>query len=137
MKRLKKPKAFTIDRAKWWRGKGPDDSRLWTDRNCGCCLGHYAIACGIDQNRLVGIAYPSVLANADALGGRVRIPGMTTPHRLYMNWTTNSQRAIDLANANDDPGSDATRERRIRAGFRKIGVRVRFVGKGNPAEAAQ
>jgi hypothetical protein len=53
-----KVKEFTIDRAKWYRGKGPKESCLLNDEGQMCCLGFFAKACGIEDDKIQGKACP-------------------------------------------------------------------------------
>lgn len=45
---------FTIKRSEWFRGKGPDDSKLLDDNGKRCCWGFVANQCGIPDEQLKG-----------------------------------------------------------------------------------
>lgn len=125
MVKLTKPKSFTIDRAKWLRGIGSIESALWR-ADCGCCLGHYGVACGIKPDTMRGHGGPRDLYTDK----RIQMPDMLDHNHL------NARMTFTLMSTNDDQGLSAKeRERRIKAGFREIGVRVTFTGKGNPSKA--
>ena len=59
---MSKKKSFTINRKKWLRGEGDDDSRLLrsTD-NKMCCLGFLGKACGISSACLSGRGMPNTI----------------------------------------------------------------------------
>lgn len=54
----------TIDRSRWYRGQGSEDSRLVTgeERKC-CCLGFYCLALGFTEAELIDVSLPSKLYN--------------------------------------------------------------------------
>lgn len=56
---VKDVKSFVVDRSKWLRGEGFDDSCLLTTGNRMCCLGFYAEACGLDRKTIRNIQSPS------------------------------------------------------------------------------
>lgn len=51
---------FIIERSKWLRGEGMDDSALMRARDgkC-CCLGLIALQCGIEAEEIKGVQSPS------------------------------------------------------------------------------
>lgn len=124
---------LVIDRARWFRGKGADDSRLL--RSCDgrmCCLGIYLEACGVPSDALENTPYPSTY--------RLRpfIPAEAQWLLARDSRNPTSSDAIDLATTNDRTSIKArTREERIRAMFAKHDVEVVFVGgRSGPEKTA-
>src|ERR1700722_8114543 len=56
-------KSFIVDRKRWYRGKGQDDSWLLNRNNKMCCLGFYAEACGVDHKSMRDIPSPEGVAH--------------------------------------------------------------------------
>lgn len=118
-----KIKEFTIDRAKWYRGKGPITSRLLTDDGKMCCLGFFAKACGIADVDIINRSTPSVVKLQTSedwkkvlLDGNGMSDGMSfTAHNLMM--TNDYMRS-----------SDQDREKKIITEFAYHGITVKFVG---------
>lgn len=56
---------LTIDRTKWLRGEGGEESFLLrgSDKKM-CCLGFYGLACGISENMLLNNRNPYALKKA-------------------------------------------------------------------------
>lgn len=106
-----------IDREKWLRGEGPDDSFLLRrDDKKMCCLGFYALACGLDQIDICQTREPAnivglLVGKADWLlkldGGKIE----------------NSDSAKELMRINDADGD----EKLIAQRFAENGVEVEFI----------
>lgn len=115
MRKLKYPKTLRIDRKRWLVGATatPDwqASALLLGRRM-CCLGFYARACGMQAADL------DHWANLSDLGED--FPRLARP-------ASNTRLAKRLMAANDNPWlSFREREKRIAAGFAKLGVTVIF-----------
>lgn len=115
---LKKPESFQIDRRSWYRGNGSCRSRLLTFEGKRCCIGFYASACGVSDDRMKDVATPLSLMCAT----QIALPGMldTEKHTSIV--------ASRLLGENDFSGHfDTKREARIKELFASIGVTVHFV----------
>lgn len=115
---------FTIDRARWWRGRGFIDSRLVrAEDGRRCCLGFYSLACGYTEKELEGISSPSILFKC-----------IDISKNLFHNTIYNAEERCDteitkeLIRANDYRHiDDVTRENTIAALFKEAGIDVEFV----------
>lgn len=114
-------KEFTIVRSKWYRGKGGAYSKLQLDASMGddggkrCCLGFFALACGLDEAAIIGVEEPH------------RIPGFESANSMLPKWLRGNAE-IDLINTNDNLYiSEREREAHITKKFLKRGVKVNFV----------
>lgn len=118
-----KIKEFTIDRAKWYRGKGPITSRLLTDDGKMCCLGFFAKACGIADVDIINRSVPAVvkLEKIPEDWGRVLLDGNSVDGSSFTTHT--------LMITNDYiHHTDKVREEKIVAEFAYHGITVKFVG---------
>jgi len=112
----KKLVGFTIKREKWGKYKL---LRSGDKNEQGCCLGHYAIACGIRR---------SVIEDYGALSDAVDFE----KHRIEWLDGRNGQSDFQssLIKANDDSSgkykSPAAKEKRIKELFAKNGIEVTF-----------
>lgn len=52
-------KSFEIDRSKWYRGRGSMGSYLLNGYGQMCCLGFYALACGLPEEEIRIVEEPS------------------------------------------------------------------------------
>lgn len=109
---------LTIDRPTWLRGEGGDASALLREKDGKmCCLGFYALACGMEKEDIVGRGGPrSVTMTTD------------TPLPEQMQWlmcgpAEHSGDATALMVENDNHA----KEERIAELFAKHGVEVEFV----------
>lgn len=116
---------LVIERDRWLRGEGSSDSYLLRDSDGKmCCLGFYALACGLMKIQIANVTDPAgarrpTKAFEDAL---VHIP--LNPEEMPLG---NSQAAKDLMSANDSIElEDNEREQRLERLFAKIGVQVEF-----------
>lgn len=102
-----------IDRTKWYRGNKYLDSRLLSARGM-CCLGFYALACGLEEVEILNKSYP----NAD---------DKRNPEWLFESYLDRNFNEI-LAQINDSSlTSDAEKEKKITRIFAEHGVEVTFV----------
>jgi hypothetical protein len=133
--KLRAVKEFTIDRERWFVGmpggtsgelriaKGDEDYSP-CDYGRQCCLGFYLNACGVPQKQLVGQALPNDLAILRTIAPE----GMRW---LFAKDGSDNYSAsvVKLVSTNDRGRIKAKdREARIKEGFAKQGVTVRFVG---------
>jgi len=52
---MKNITAFTVDREKWYRGKGETGSKLVRRDGRMCCMGFYGKTCGVPKKRMRGV----------------------------------------------------------------------------------
>ena len=125
-KEITAPKEFTIDRYKWMTDytneRLGDDSELLHATGRMCCLGFYALACGLNKDDILEVADPESL-----LGHRL-------PHMLkedgFADNAYNSSLAQKLISANDSGGDDHdAREAAVKEQFGTVGVEVKFTGE--------
>jgi hypothetical protein len=119
MQVIPKLSAFTVDRQTWLRGEGA--SRSWLLRDIDqkmCCLGSYALACGMKAEQIKLVSGPGSLAEYQS----TILEGLaTSPHNC-------TSEAACLMNANDDPHiADTEREAKLTAKFAEMGITVTFI----------
>lgn len=76
MSEIKKATEFTVERSKWLRGEGHQESALLRESDGKmCCMGFYALACGAKSEEIVncGAFYnlTGQLRTFEDVGGRV------------------------------------------------------------------
>ena len=117
-----------IKRSEWLRGEGYDRSALLRPfDNKKCCLGFYALSCGLKEKDIIGIDSPSRLRNY--LSDRPKDD--LQPDWLFVskNHYYESKDCCTLMNINDSKScSDEKREKIISETFAKHGVEVEFIG---------
>lgn len=142
----KKLFGLTINRNRWFRGRGSDGSQLLTDEGQMCCLGFLARACGIPANEILDRATPEELFDHDAY------PLVEGDPRWYkkveqspfielvgdLHTPDNSDICEKLMEVNDslsdecpdysDGISERVREKTIKQLMRKIGIKVTYTG---------
>lgn len=117
---------FTIDRSKWARGG--DSLLLDPDSGNMCCLGFYALACGVSVSAISGEPVYSDLDDSaiEELPSRLVSPRDNS-------WPRVTTLHDDIVNMNDDAGvAETDREVRIASLFASIGVTVEFVDGEQP-----
>lgn len=109
---IKHVKSFTV-RRRWWC-RGERDSALLRHDGLKCCLGFFALAAGVPSRALRGVDTP--------MGCDIHIK------QLVRRTGENKPITGRLIAVNDDPRiADPERKVKLRALFRKMGVRVKFV----------
>lgn len=125
---------LVVDRKKWLRGA---NGVLWNSaKNCGCILGHYALACGWDPRDLDGVQEPSELAEVAAETG-LELEGVAEWREVYargedyeelsQNWHQ-TRKADLIMEINDTFLADEAREPALVKQFADIGVELSFEG---------
>jgi hypothetical protein len=114
-----------IDRSKWIRGAASDDTWLLRARDGHmCCLGFYALACGLTEDQIRNVpgpldAFPNGISSDDNDNCFINTPG---------EWLLSDIDRARLISYNDDSHvSDQEREEKITKIFAKHGVTVKFV----------
>ena len=118
---MKKIKELVIDRSKWKRGSpNAHDTYLLDDDGKMCCLGFYALACGVDEESIRNKTEPEFL--------EFEIPGLSYDNEetgLRHN-TAFTQSAIPI---NDSQYLDETkREEALIRLFKEDGKKLTFEG---------
>jgi hypothetical protein len=113
---------LTIDRDKWLRGEGSDNSALIRSADGKmCCLGFLGVACKIPKRALTSVPSP-ICVHSKFQNRKV------WKHLFDADENVNNSLCQQLIVANDSAHNKATKETRIATLFRKIGVEVEFVG---------
>lgn len=134
-------KELVIDRAKWHRGKGPNESCLLRNGDGKmCCLGFYMAAVGTRPAELRGTPYPSrIKPLPEEARWLFHKATMQMPSGSTDDGSTDDTWQTFLATTNDHQGiPDERREREIRDAFATQGIAVSFVGwrEGSPTSSA-
>lgn len=145
-KTIKDIKSFTIDREKWVRGNIGGDSKLLNEQGNMCCLGQYLKACGFDDEELKNTPSPEFIARyikREQTLNNAWLSNLNQTHFKVINWKTklvkglaDSETVDQLISHNDEMFnfktkdysiiSEKEREKLIRAGFAKLGIKVKF-----------
>jgi hypothetical protein len=118
---MKLPMKLTISRAQWLRGEGSEASYLLRESDGKmCCLGFYALACGIPQDDIIFIPAPSKID--------YRLVECTHINQLVTSDLENTELCCDLMNINDRISiTEERREEEIITKMATINVQVEFV----------
>jgi len=113
--------SFTINRKKWFRGRGIRKALLLNDKNEMCCLGFYAIACKIPPTQLINRIDPFELNN------------FWFDNKKHREWKTKLVNKIGVADdfmeINDSKNiQDLQREKQIINLFNTLNIKVKFEG---------
>jgi hypothetical protein len=126
-------KKFTIDRTRWYRGQGPDESALRRKQDgCMCCLGLYLEACGVDPEGLTEKKYPSgvtalIPEEAQWLLAKGARPAKVAALKADDPGLADYSATTLLATTNDDRKlSERVRENEVCALFAANGIEVSF-----------
>lgn len=111
------PEKLTIQRHKWFRGRGSEHSRLLRHDGRMCCLGFYSLQCGLQPEHILGCGLPS---NAKTFDDPLPLP-------QPMQWLDRCE--LRIAGINDDEDiTEEEREQELTESFKKYGnVEVEFV----------
>jgi hypothetical protein len=127
-----KATSFVIDRARWARGGNTDPVQLRDADGMMCCLGFYALACGLGTGTITGIAeYDDI--PLESIGAIPEdLATVKSELRDYEDgvetFISTTQVCDSLMTTNDQETLDElARENAITDLFKKIGVEVTFV----------
>lgn len=112
---------FTVERNKWFRGKGSYESKLLNNDGYMCCLGFFSLACGLKEADIVNKTCPSDLPEELVLStdlNKLVEPNMYNNSHCLKLMITNDLETFD----NED-----MREAELAIHFAEIGVEVEFV----------
>lgn len=131
---MSKVTKFTIDRRKWARGNHPKIQLLGGDGKM-CCLGFYALACGLSAEFIKGVGeYRDIDDEALATGRlpeelvRSEVEGDEDSEEGVETYWTQTKTHDALMETNDSDSMDeGERESKIADLFASIGVTVEFV----------
>lgn len=111
-------KKFTVERSSWLRGKGMWKSKLLNANGEKCCLGFYALECGLKEENILNAGIPKDVA----------IEGAKWDTFLLTDDGLTSQMSKELMRLNDnDFITDEVREWELKKVFENCGVAVSFV----------
>jgi hypothetical protein len=127
-------KSFIVERKKWLRGEGSEDSCLLTEGNRMCCLGFYAEACGLDRKVIRGLSSPMKAVYATQGHFIENYKDKLSTRKSDVIWKTklvksgrDTATCNDMMKINDDEHIDDTiRETKLTALFKKLGIRIKF-----------
>jgi len=114
-----------IDRRKWYRGKGGDNSKLLNEYGM-CCLGFLSLAKGYTKDEIAYKSLPWRLPLSELL-----LPEMTSCYNtenLDSNDKCPTMLSETMARINDDRSlTEPEREAQLTEEFKKIAIDVVFV----------
>lgn len=111
-------KEVIIDRSKWWRGKGEEESRLLNSHGQMCCLGFVCEAFGASSEQLREVSWPT-----SVLGWNLPIDLKWLEHEEEHHRTE-----VNIGITNDDPHeSEAAREAFVVKTFAEHDIQITFV----------
>lgn len=107
-----------IDRAKWYRGKGPQYSRLLRVDGMMCCIGFACLARGNTPQRILNRLSPVSASR----GGAINLSGLLGGDGF------NTAECADMMSINDDMEiSDAERESELIPLAQQAGFKFTFI----------
>lgn len=111
-------KKFTVERSSWFRGKGMWASKLLDIGGKKCCLGFYALECGLKEENILNAGIPRDVA----------LEGAKWDTFLLNDIGLTSHACKELMRLNDNEFiTDEIREWELTTVFENCGVAVRFV----------
>jgi hypothetical protein len=121
----------TIKRSEWYRGNGGKGSALLRDVDgMKCCVGFFALACGMERDVIMGRSEIRDVPNYD----NTELPEPAKWMAEYgAGWLLNTDDAREIYNLNDRPVCELTtkseeeRERGLAELFAKHDVELEFV----------
>ena len=114
-----------VDRTKWYRGQGYDESKLLRSEGQMCCVGFACLAAGLTPSQIENWATVQV-AHTIKAPRLAKMVCLLVPSGKPSDVATGD--AAQLYTTNDKPGIDnATRERDIRDYGLKVGLAFSFV----------
>lgn len=138
MKIIEDIKSFTINRKRWLRGEGSEESCLLnTKTGKMCCLGFFAKQSKIPKNYIENVDTPCsarmLLNGTKVYSSNCKV--ISRPAKS-IKWNTkllsgefHSATGDTLMDVNDDEEiSDEIREKKITSLFKRIGITVKFIG---------
>jgi len=109
---------FIVDRKTWYRGKGPDKSKLLRVDGTRCCIGFVGQQCGVSDDLMLD--RPGVESFHCAPTGLLP---------LFPAWIYTTDDLMYAYDVNDEPElSEAERESQLQSIFAKHGDEIEFVG---------
>lgn len=111
---------FIVDRKKWYRGKGSEESALLREDGTRCCIGFVGQQCGVSDSLMLD--RPCILDDrrVESLKG--------FPQWMYTTVDKHRTLADEAYQANDNQlHGDAARERELKKLFADHGDEIEFV----------
>lgn len=111
---------FIVDRKKWYRGQGSDESNLLREDGSRCCIGFVGQQCGVPDSLM--LHRPCIQeGQLDTLQG--------FPKWMYANWGPYDTLVGEAYTCNDNEScGDEVREVQLKIIFAKHGDEIEFVG---------
>jgi hypothetical protein len=118
-------KKFTVKRSSWARGRNGITLLLSDISNTRCCLGFYAQACGIPDEKLLNKGTPGMVIESNNIEWDSDL--IDTTHQRYSG--IDSEITMKLMSINDDNKlTETERESMLTQMFRdRMGVEVEFI----------
>lgn len=113
---------FTVDRSKWLRGEDDESMLLRKCDNKMCCLGFFALACGLTRDEISGKSTPSSLAIRN-----IKLPSTMQFLLDEENQSIDSRLGNSMMATNDSKNiNDDERERQLKLLFEQVGIEILF-----------
>lgn len=134
-------KELVVDRKRWYRGKGNIRSRLLRpEDNQMCCLGFYGLSCGLKEENIIDVGFPSQVRTGQRHGVDKSHKPVPLPKEMHWLEETISkqigedssvfeeevERTIGEINDNEEIDEE-TRERLLTEEFAKHNINVTFI----------
>lgn len=117
-------KEFTVKRSEWLRGEGDDDSYLYrTTDSKKCCVGFFALACGLEQRQIENIVSMAELNKVIGSVYNGRFVTKTSP----TTWTTSFSAAKIYAINDSEILTDQEREATLINYFQELDIKINFI----------
>jgi len=119
---------FYVERAKWARGGKNGPSALLNEKECYCCLGFLAKACGASDREIDEVMEPTDVPKLDWPDGLVKVDyNIDSDGEKHPNYD-NSKMCTDIILINDSQQiSDTEREKKLTEKFKELDVEVEFI----------
>lgn len=120
---------FIVDRQTWYRGHGPDNSKLLREDGMMCCLGHVSLQCGLTERKILNKTTPyRALTNEGILGQKIFNVPVGLDWLLNDSHDATSEIAAQMMNVNDLMDlSEELREEQLRELAAKAGHELEFI----------
>lgn len=117
-------KKFTINRAKWYRGRGYQGSCLLNEVGMMCCMGMWALFIGCDPKDIKGVTTIDTIQKVSK-----EINNVLNEFRILQKSSDPSCFPRSIYELNDRPEiNDLEREKELTRRFLANGYEVEFVG---------
>lgn len=119
--------SFVVDRKNWYRGQSAVNSKLLNDEGKMCCLGFYAMACGLRKQDIKNKRTLPEVINLGKNWQTKLVDPADTVNNVVMQQSSFLCR--ELMSVNDFSFlPEEEREKRLMKKFQSIGIEITFVG---------